>query len=162
MTTMTKAELHAWSTVRFSTEAAILLVTIIHPELETQRLARNTDDVESRGETFRAAWFEVDWVNNDGNAPRCELSVPNVNYREIGQRYLYVRSRPKVILELVASGDPDVLIGSVRHLELQNVKPDPLFVTGTLAGKDHSTEPLGKIVVLPSNFSALFRRQRKL
>lgn len=162
MTSMTDTEVHAWATIRFSTEAAILLMTISHPEIETQRLARNTDDVESRGETYRAAWFEVDWVNNDGNVPRCEVSVPNVNYKEIGQKYMRLRSRPEVTLEVVSSGDTDKVIRRVSRLQLQNVRPDPIFVTGTLLGKDHTAEPLGKIVVLPGNFQGLYRRQRKL
>lgn len=162
MTLLSDSAIHAWATVRFSTEPLLLLMTITHPEVETVRLVRNsTEDVESRGETFRAAWFEVDWVNNDGNVPRCDLSVPNIDYKEIGQRYFGLSTRPEVALEAVLASDPDTLVKYVRRLQLINVRPDPIFVTGTLQGVDHSSEPLGKIIVIPAKFSALFRRQRK-
>lgn len=162
MAVLSDDALHAWATVRLSDEPVLLLMTITHPEVETVRLARNTtEDVTSRGETFRAAWFEVDWVNNDGNIPRCDLSVPNVNYKEIGQKYMGLSTRPEVALEVVLENDPDTLLRYVRRLELINVRPDPVFVTGALQGKDHSSEPLGKILVIPSRFSAIFRRSRK-
>lgn len=78
----------AWAMAKRSDDPTLLLVTITHPNFETVRLVNNTEDFVSRGETYKASWFEVDWVNDDGEMPRCSLSVPNVVPAEIGQRYL--------------------------------------------------------------------------
>lgn len=146
---------------RFSDDPAVMLVTISHPFIGITRLARNTDDVVSRGETYKAAWFEVDWVNDDGNIPRCTLSIPNVDTKEVGQRYLRQSIAPVVSLEVISLSDPDNPLGAVHGLDLRDIGLDPISVSGSLVGKDHSSEPLGTINVLPSNFPALFRRVRK-
>lgn len=158
MTTPTWAE--AWLLARASDDPAVMLVTIIHPALETIRLVRDTADLVSRGETFKAAWFEIDWVNDDGNLPRCTLSVPNVD-PEMGRRYLRQVTPPEVTIEVVAVSQPDEPIARVARLDLRRLNVDPVAITGELVGKDHSAEPLGTITVLPSNFPALYRRQRK-
>lgn len=149
-----------WLLARASDDPAVMLVTVTHPALETVRLVRDTQDLVSRGETFKAAWFEVDWVNDDGNVPRCSLSIPNVD-PAIGQRFLRQSTPPEITIEIVAVSTPDEPIARVARLELRGITVDPIAVTGQLIGKDHSAEPLGTIVVLPSNFPALYRRQRK-
>lgn len=161
MTTPMPEWVDAWAMAKRSDDPTLLLVTITHPNFETVRLVNNTEDFVSRGETYKASWFEVDWVNDDGEMPRCSLSVPNVVPAEIGQRYLGQVVAPEASLEIVAVTEPDEPIRRVARLELRGLSVDPVVVTGILSGKDHSAEPLGTIVVLPSNFSALFRRQRK-
>lgn len=158
MTTPTWAE--AWLLARASDDPAVMLVTIMHPALETIRLVRDTVSLVSRGETFNASWFEIDWVNDDGSLPKCSLSVPNVD-PEIGRKYLRQSTPPEVTLEIVAVSLPDEPIATVPRLDLRSIRIDALAVTGELVGKDHSAEPLGTIMVLPSNFPALYRRQRK-
>lgn len=158
MSTPTWAE--AWLMARQSDDPALLLVTIMHPALETYRLVRNTEDFVSRGLTFRAAWFEVDWVNDDGNVPRVTLSVPNID-PDIGRKILRQSTPLEVTLEVVAVSAPNEPLATVPRLDLRAITVDPLVITGTLLGKDHSAEPLGTITVLPANFPALFRRQRK-
>lgn len=150
----------AWLIARRSDDPAVMLVTIMHEALETIRLVRDTQDLVSRGETFKAAWFEVDWVNDDGGLPRCSLSVPNVD-PALGQMFLRQSTPPQVTLEVVAVSQPDEPLARVPRLDLRSLRVDPIAVTGDLVGKDHSAEPLGSIVVLPSNFPALYRRQRK-
>lgn len=151
----------AWAMARSSEDPALLLVTITHEALETRRLVKDTQDFVSRGETYKAAiGLEIDWVNDDGTVPRCSLSVPNVD-PSIGREYLRQATRAEVTLEVVALSMPDEPLARVARLELMGLRIDPIAVTGDLTGKDHSAEPLGTIVVLPSNFPALYRRQRK-
>ena len=158
----TPAWADAWLKLRVSDDPAVLLATITHPALDTVRLVRDVNDLVSRGETFKASWFEIDWVNDDGNAPRVQFSIPNVNPREVGQRYLWQSTRPEVTLEVVALSLPDDPIGRVARLEMTDLQVDAAVVQGTLLGKDHSAEPLGTIHILPARFPAFFRRQRKL
>lgn len=151
----------AWLAARFSDDPAIPLLTISHYSGEVIRLALNSEDVVSRGQTFKAAWFEFDFVNDDGNLPSCTLSVPNVDNREVGQRYFRQPSYPEVTIEVISLSQPDEVVTDVRRLELVGVSLDPVAVSGRLVGKDHSAEPYGSIVVIPSRFPALFRRQKK-
>lgn len=148
--------------MRFSDDPVVMLVTLMHPSGETIRLARHTEDVTSRGEVFKASWLEVDLVNDDGNLPTSQLSVPNVSRREIGQRYFRQSTNVEVTLEVVALSQPDEPITDVRRLDLSGISLDPVAVSGRLTGKDHSAEPYGKVVVVPSKFPGLFKRSRKL
>jgi len=152
---------HAWATARFSLDPACMLLTVTHPEMETIRLARYPEDIVSRSQTFKASWFEPEWVNDDGQIPRCTLSFPNIDRREIGQRYLKKPTAPEVTLEVIAISAPDEPIKAVYGLELRGITIDPVSITGDLMGRDHSSEPVGKIIVIPSRFPALYRRVRK-
>jgi len=152
----------AWAGVMQSGDPALLLATITHPEVETVRLVLNTDDVESRGETYSASWFEVDWVQDDSSVPKSSFSFPNVDRKEIGQRYFQRTTPAEVTLEVIAASLPDDPLARVARLQLRSLQLDPLAVTGQLMGKDHSSEPLGSIVVLPGNFPGLYRRTRKV
>lgn len=149
----------AWAMASESADPALLLVTIAHPAKETIRLVRNTDDFTSRGETFKAAWFEVGWVQDDGTVPRCELSLPNVD-PEMGQFYMRQAVPPDVTLEVVNAAYPDDVLFRVPRLQLRELKIDPVMITGTLVGRDYTSEPLGSVTVLPGNFPALYRAQR--
>jgi len=136
------------------------MVTVSHPAFGTYRLVRNTEDVTSRGETFKASWFEVAEVNDDGELPQAALSVPNVD-PDIGRKLLRQPTRPEVTVEVVALSEPDDPIKRIPRLDLRGLEINEVAITGQLAGKDHSAEPLGTVVVLPGNFPALYRRQRK-
>lgn len=151
-----------WALARASDDPGLMLVTITHPTQEVVRLVNNPTDFVSRGLTYKASWFEVDWVNDDGELPKASLSIPNIIPKDVGQRYLGQTIKPEASLEVVAVSHPDEPIIRVARLELIGLRVDPAAVTGDLVGKDHSSEPLGTIVVLPSNFPAMFRRQRKL
>lgn len=153
---------HAWATARFSSDPACMLVTITHPEVETVRLARYPVDVVSRGETFHASWFEPEWVNDDGQLPRCTLSFPNIDRRQIGQRYIQKATAPEVTIEIIAISHPDEPLRAVHGLDLRAISIDPISISGDLVGKDHSSEPVGRRTVIPAGFPALFRRTRKL
>ncbi len=152
----------AWLATRRSDDPLLMLVTITHPEVETVRLVKNTEDIVSRGNTFYSSWFSIDWVNDDSNVPRCQFSMPHGNRKDITRRYFQKIVAPEVTIELIAASIPDEPIASVPRLDLRAIRPDAIFVTGILMGKDHTTEPLGTIYVIPSKFPAFFRRQRKL
>ena len=146
---------------RFSDDPIVMLITITHPAGETVRLARYPEDITSRGEVFKSSWYEVNLVNDDGNLPSTELSVPNVANGAVGRMYFRQAEVPLVTIEVIALSHPDEPITDIRKLELTGIGIDPVFVTGRLTGKDHSAEPYGTIAVVPSRFPALFRRPRK-
>jgi len=151
---------HAWLLARESGDAAIALATITHPEWGAPiRLARNTADVLSRGITFQKAYFEIDLVTDDDNPPKAQFSVPNVD-REIGLKFLNLTAPPEVAIEIVSSAYLDEPIYRAARLEIRNVLITSIQISGELASRDYSTEPLGTIVMTPSRAPALFRLRR--
>ena len=156
---MTATWQEAWLKARNSGEPALMLATIMHPSFEVLRLVKNTEAVVSRGETYTPAFFSITWVNDDGQVPRCEFSIPNVD-PEMGQRFARQADAPEVTLEVINLARPDEPIARVARLRLTDMSISPVFITGTLMGIDHSSESLGSIVVLPGNFPALYRAQR--
>lgn len=147
---------------RFSDDPVVLLITVMHPTGEVVRLVKNSEDVTSRGEVFKACWFDVSLINDDGGIPSSELTLPNVDNREIGQRYFRQITSPEITLEVIALSQPDEVITDARRLDLTGVSlQGGVSLTGRLSGKDHSSEPYGRITVIPSKFPALFRRSKK-
>lgn len=149
----------AWLKARETGEAALLLLTITHPMREPVRLVRNSAAVTSRGETYSAAWFEADVINDNDGQPRAELTVPNVD-RAIGFWADGLDGPPEVTLEVVGSDHLDEPIYRAARLELRNIEIQPMTVRGQLASRDYSAEPCGTIYVSPGRFPGLFRQQR--
>lgn len=150
----------AWLQARESSDAALVLLTITHPEWgDPVRLVRNTEDVTSRGYTYSRAPFDVDVVTDDDQPPRATLTVPNVD-RSIGELCLSLSSPPLVAIEVISTAYPDEPIYRAARLELRNVRIDPLSVSGDLAVRDYSQEICGIIVMTPARAPALFRRKR--
>lgn len=149
----------AWLMAKRSDDPMLDLLTVMHPAFGVYRFVRDPVAFTSRGQVFSPAWFDVDEINDDGNLPRVMLSFPNVD-PEIGRKLLRQATCPEVTVEAVALSMPDEPIKFTPRLDLRVVHVGEV-ITGQLMGKDHSTEPLGTVVVLPSNFPALYRRQRK-
>jgi len=149
---------NAWLQARDIDTPAIELLTLTDPTFGVKRLAKSRYDVVSRGDTFLSSYYETSLVNDDTAAPRATVGIPNVG-SEIGQLIDRLESAPEATLEVISSAVPDVPVYRAARLEVRNIKPDPLFITGTLVGKDDSSEPIGTIRFVPSKFPAFFRRR---
>jgi len=147
-----------WLLAPSSSDPVLFLLTLSSPETGFVRLVLNTADVTSRGETFRAAYFEIDWISDTDAPPRARLTIPNVN-QEVGRIAARITGNPEVLIEAVAASSPDDVIAAARRLELRGITLSALSVSGDLARRDWGTEQTGTIRVLPSNFPALFARR---
>lgn len=148
----------AWLQARETSEAALCLVTVHHPMIETFRLVKNTEDVVSRGDTFSASFFELDIINDDDQPPRATLTIPNVD-RAIGIELRKLTGPPEVTIEVVASAHLDEPIYRAARLELRAITIDPLAISGELVRADYGTEQCGTVRITPSRAPALFRRR---
>jgi hypothetical protein len=148
----------AWLQARESADAAICIIELYHPMMETFRFARNTEDVVSRGNTYSAAPFDLDILNDNDQPPRATLTFPNVD-RSIGIKLSEIVGPPQITIEVISSAEPDEPIMRAARLRLQNVNVDPLVLSGDLLRIDDGTETCGTIRVVPSKFPALFRRR---
>jgi len=155
------APLPAWADAYLLAERmddpAILLATITHDDWGAPvQLARNTENVQSRGTTFTRTWFAVDLPTDNDQIPKSQFSMPNID-PTIGQKLKQCINPPQVRLEVVALSHPDEPILSASRLELREVGLNPFQITGQMWGRDYSSDPCGTIVVNPTNFPAIFR-----
>ena len=148
---------NAWAQARNMTDPAVLLATITHDTWGApRRLAQATHDVISRGDTYLSSYFETTLVTDDEGPPKSTLGIPNVG-AEIGQLVDRLGTAPEVALEIVSLAHIDEPVYAARRLKVTDIQVDPLFMSGTLIGKDYGSEPCGKIRVTPSKFPALHR-----
>ena len=125
-------------------EPGLWLLTLTGQDLPqgSLRMVRNSVDVTSRGNLFKAAWFEPSLPGSGDEVPRVTLSIPNVD-GEIGQAVADISQPLGVTLELVRPTDFDRVIVRVARLKLRRAHFDALQVTGELSVADMGTEPLG-------------------
>ncbi len=142
---------------RRSSDPAVTLVKMTNAGWsEPIRLAACDRDVESGGELYRAAWFNAEMVNDDGQTPRATLEIPNVD-RDIGDVAAALVSPVDVTLAVVPLSDPDHREYYAPGLKLRGCDITEVSVTGEVSGTDYGKEPLGTIRVTPDRFPAIFR-----
>ena len=147
---------NGWAQARAQTDPAILLATFTHETWGAPyRFAQATYAVVSRGDTYLSSYFETSLVTDDDGPPKATLGFPNPG-NVIGKVVDALQTAPEIALEIVSQAHLDEPVYAARRLKLTEIKPDPLFVTGTLIGKDYGSEPCGKIRVTQARFPALF------
>lgn len=140
-------------------EAAIPLIEISHPQIETYRFARNTVDIVAiGGQTYHAAIFDFDVISDNGRNARAQLSFPNVD-PEIGKVIKSLVGPARVTIMVINHVHPDEWIYRAALLKLKAVSIDPLTITGDLVRADESAETCGTVLVSPERMPALFRRR---
>lgn len=131
------------------------LLTLTLPGLPALRVANNTTDVVSRGQTFQACAFELVLPNQDADKmPSVSLKIVNADRRIVE----YIRSlalAPQMLLEVVTNLDFDLVEISISHLKLQQVQYDALEVSGTLEIDNWLNRKFGSAYD-PVQFPALF------
>lgn len=142
---------------RYGAEALILLATITGEELGAPLyLARNDQDIVSRGNTFKKSWFEPTLPSDNDDQPSSNIKFPNAD-RQIGLALMEMKKTIVVDLEFIDPNTPDVVLKSFRRLKLRSVTIDVLVVSGELMAATHDTEPYGSFRVGPKFFPGLFR-----
>lgn len=137
-------------------EPALCLATITGPELGVVRLVRNTEDVTSRGDLFKAAWFEVEEPADSDDQPVTRFVVPNAD-RLVGLHLSEAASGLVVHFEWVRASAPDEVKYNLRALKLRVAAITALTVEGELSPVQYDTEPYIYRRVSPSDFPGLYR-----
>ncbi len=145
-----------WLLQRDGAEPGIWLMTVEGPEVGTPfRIARNTQDITSRGMTFEAGWFDLEDESDSSDMPQPRLTVPNVE-REIGL-IVEETSQLTIHFEMVRPSDPDRVVMAWRMMKLRRATVDPLSVTGTISAASFENEPYAPLRISPSDFPGLYR-----
>lgn len=138
-------------------EPGIWLATLSGAELGgVIRLARNTEDFASRGQTYRAAIFEVSLPTDTESQPAASFEIPNVD-REVGLALVEMTETVSITFELVFPSHPDEPVERFAMLELVLAQIDPITVSGQLAAADLDNEPYISLRVTPAEFPGLWR-----
>ncbi|WP_025324508.1 DUF1833 family protein [Deferrisoma camini] len=118
-------------------EAFLLLLTIDHPDLtQPIRVARNGEDVVSRGNTYTAYPFEIEIPEERGDRPpRVRLVLDNVD-RQITEAIRPLTSSPTVTLEVVLASSPDTVEAGPYDFTIRNITYDAQVITAELAYED--------------------------
>jgi len=139
-------------------EPWIALLTIDHTELdEPMRFALNGEDITSRGEVFKASWFDVILPDDTADRPsQAQITFPNVA-REMTALLELSLTPPTMVIELILASYPDDVEISWPALTLQTgTKYNSQSVTGSLTGKRMLRETYPKGVVSPAYFPGAF------
>lgn len=157
MSSLLTSEQKEWAQQRYGAEPGIRLVTLYGPELpDTVRLARNTEDVTSRGEVFTRSWFELTEPGDTDDQPQASLTLSNID-RQVGLGIQEVAgSRLFATFELVRPSDPDVVVEAHRHLRVRVASISNSSVTLSLSAARLDSETYGPLRVSPSDFRGLW------
>jgi hypothetical protein len=147
----------AWAQATASAEPAIALLTLYHPEMANVYIARNPQDIVSRGNTFVAGWFEPNIVADGASPPRAQISMPNIN-RTLGILLQRLVGPMQATIEVVTPTHLEEPVYRAARLWVRGIAVDPTTITGDLSRQDHDAETCGLIRVTPARFPAIFRK----
>jgi len=136
-----------------TSEVFLKLLTIEHDDLASPiRVVDNTENIESNGETYLAAGFDVKLPDDDG---RTTLSVCNVD-RVMVQAIRSIDSSPTISLSVIMASDPDTIEVGPFVMQLVDVGYDAFTISGTLSFDDFLIEPYPGDTFSPGQFKGLF------
>jgi hypothetical protein len=135
----------------------LLLLTISHAGLAAPiRVAHNSQDVVSRGETFLAFPFQITLpADRDDQLSKVQLTIDNID-RQLVQAVRTLDSPPSVALEVVLASSPDDLEAGPFGFTLLDAGYDALTVTGALGYEDVLNEPYPGGTFTPNLFPGMF------
>jgi hypothetical protein len=138
-------------------EVFLLLLTISHATLTPSiRVANNTRDITSGGETFIGYPFTITLPDErDDGIPQMSLRIDNVN-QSIVRALRSITTPPAIQLDVVLADSPDTLEASIPGFTLQRATYDALLVEGALSLEDVLNQGFPALSFTPSATPALF------
>lgn len=140
-----------------SGQAAIQLITISHALLAVPiRLARNTENIISNGNTFVPFAFDITPpAEEEDRLTGSKLAIDNTD-RTILTALGGLDSAPTVTLEVVASDTPDEHLGGPWDFTWRVTTYNPRTIVGDLQFEDLLNAVYPKDAFTPSYFDGMF------
>ena len=138
-------------------ETFLVLLTMDHPDLSDPiRVVHNTEDIDSRGNTYTRFAFRPKFPDNvEGRVPTAELVIDNISL-EIVREIRQLDTAPTVKLEVIRAADPDVVEMSLPEFHLRNVTWNAETIRGTLSLDNVVQERFPALAFTPAHFPGLF------
>lgn len=135
----------------------LLTIEISHPKLtDSIRVVVNTQNVVSGGKTYVGYPVDVELPTDvQDSPPQAKLTIDNIS-TEITRAIRSIRSKPKVVIQIILADTPDVVECTFPDFEMQGVSYDSMTVSGTLMVEDFTTEPFPMLSFTPGFFPGLF------
>lgn len=141
-----------------SGEATLDLLTLSHPDMDTVRLANNTVNVVSRGETFLAFPFTLRLPDDVADQiSQGTLQISNIDRRLI-EALRSIREPIAAQIELVLGSTPDVVEFGPVFFDLFPITYNAQTINATLAFENLISEPFPSESFTPQLFPGLFGR----
>lgn len=151
LSTDTRAALYASAT----DEIWLQLLTIEHADIGTPiRLVCNTEDIVSRGETYRAFAFEL--ALPASSQDQVQLTVDNVT-RELIDEIRTIDTPLTITMEIVRAADPDTVEAGPFEYQSRAVEYSAQLMRFTLAYEPLLTEPFPAHTYTPIDYPGLFQ-----
>ena len=137
-------------------EVWLTLLTITSSEVAFPlRFVANNQSVVSRGNTFIAFPFDLDFPGQDEENPgEARLMIDNID-RSIVAFVRSISIPPKVTIEVVLASSPDTVEAYFSNMTLRNVSYDAKTVSGLLKFEDIVIEPV-TYAMTPERFPGQF------
>lgn len=134
-----KAVLNVWNS-----DGNIVLVTLTHADITTQRLALHMDDVVSSADgssqTYTAYPFEIELPTDDHGVPRGTIRLSNVT-RQIWSLVKNLTSPPQLAIYRVLESDVDTVQDVFAGLDIQRVSAAMLALEAEFGHENYAIEP---------------------
>jgi hypothetical protein len=138
-------------------EVAIALLTLSSPELATPiRLATNTEDVASNGETFSASPIRVVLPSEtEDGPPRGSLTIENVS-RVVIQSLRAATQKITAKMDIVLASDPDTIEATWEDFTISGARWDTLEITADVTQEPFLKRRFPTQRFTPGDFPGLF------
>lgn len=134
----------------------VVLLTLTHETLATPiYIARNRENLVSRGNTYLAYPFQISLPSDNDNAPQAQITVANVS-RLIGQALERCVYPPNCLMEIVLASTPDTVERSWDEFSFTQATWDAFRVTATLEQLGYWDEPFPGVFMTPQDFPGMF------
>lgn len=137
-------------------EAWIYLITIEHEDLPTTRICRNTESIDSRGNTFTAGWFDITIpAQSEGELPRVDFVMDNIGL-ELMEGIRSLTGQPTVTLEEIMESEPDTVQTGPYVFSLKDVQYNKFMIKGQISYESLLTEPYNWRKFTPLEWPGMF------
>lgn len=138
-------------------EVFVPCLRIEHPDLDTIRLAYNTDPVVRADGTYMPYAFQIDLPDQiENQIPQVKVTVDNVDL-SVNDAIRTLGGTPKVTFDVVLASSPDVIEAGPFVFDLQAADADAQQIQGTLGyEQDIFAQQVPGQTYSPANSPGLF------
>lgn len=138
-----------------TSEVFLTLLEITRADGSLIRLVRDTVDVTSGGNLYKAFPFDLTYPNQTDDEPRATLQVANID-QVIGEEIQALTDPAPILFKRVLASSPSTVEDSYPGYELFDVTWDTTVLEGTLTQARYVHEPWPAKRITPDKYRSIF------